>query len=425
MTLERRLRDIQKHLSLPVGSVEGQFETPAINDDANRWSGTLSGLSAPLGPSRSFVVTTPHGAADTHGLHRPTGLRSMSRTAIAAVTRDPELSYADLARAVFLDTETTGLGMGTGTYVFLVGAGYLAESGFTVKQFFLDSPGDEGHVLDALAEFLSAFPVLVTFNGKAFDWPLLENRYRLHRRLPPLNDPPHVDLLHPARRLWKRRLESCALSSLERTVLRVERTLDDVAGWEIPLRYFRYQRSGNPAHLSGVFYHNLIDILSLATLTIHLDRVVSDPLGGLVDHPSDLFCIGKVHELAGDGEMAAYCYEEALRRDLSGELVGDCWLRLGTLHKRERRWDLAVRAWESLVDAGGHGSLEARVELAKYHEHVERDYIAAIDHVQGALRLAEVYNSSWPDANQRDLEHRLSRLLNRSVRERAWSGSYG
>jgi uncharacterized protein YprB with RNaseH-like and TPR domain len=420
--LEERLQSVRKHMALAQASV---VEPPRRSLQPHDWAGRLSGAVEFLDMAGSFSVTSSYDPGHIHGLHRFSDLRSVNGNAFSVVCRDPELSYADLQGAVFLDTETTGLGMGTGTYVFLIGAGYMEGDRFVVKQFFLDTPGDERLLLDALGSFLSRFPVLITFNGKAFDWPLLESRFRLHRRRAPFDDPPHLDLLHPARRLWKRRLESCALTSLEAQILGIRRTLEDVPGWEIPFRYFRYQRSGDGSQLEGVFYHNLVDILSLASLALHIDRIVADPNCGLVEHGSDYFCIGKVYEVSGDGDMAVYCYEEALRRGVLPELRPECYLRLGRLHKRVRRWDAAIQCWETLLDDGGRAGLVARVELAKFYEHVERDYVTAIDHVQHALVLAELFDSPWPDANQRDLEHRLSRLLNRSIRARQWEATYG
>ena len=422
MSLEERLQSVRKHMALAQAATVAPPRRSPIPHD---WTGRLAGNVEFLGAAGSFSVTSSYESGHTHGQQRFSDLTTVTGNAFSVVCRDPELSYANLQGAVFLDTETTGLGMGTGTYVFLVGAGYMEGDRFIVKQFFLDAPGDERVLLEALGSFLSRFPVLITFNGKAFDWPLLESRFRLHRRSVPFDDPPHVDLLHPARRLWKRRLDSCALLSLETQILGVRRTIEDVPGWEIPFRYFGYQRSGDGSQLEGVFYHNLVDILSLASLALHIDRVVADPNCGLVEHATDFFCIGKVYEVSGDGDMAVYCYERALRLGVPDELRPDCFLRLGTLHKRQRRWDAAIQAWESLLDEGGRAGLVARVELAKFYEHVERDYVTAIDHVQHALVLAELFDSPWPDANLRDLEHRLSRLFNRSIRARDWAGTYG
>lgn len=423
MTLGKKLDGLSRELGLSQRPASGAAPRPEPRGNPLRLENLLEGELIRHDAGACFVVETVHRLEDLHGLHAFGDVLRVSGSQLALISKDPELTYADLSRAVFLDTETTGLGMGAGTYVFLVGAGYFEPDGFHVKQFFLRGPNEETAFLAALGSFLREFSCMVTFNGKAFDWPMLESRFVRQRWASPFNDPPHVDLLHPARRLWKRRLESCALSSLEINILGVARTKEDVPGWEIPGRYFMYQRTGDGRQLEGVFYHNLQDILSLATLTVHIDRVLSDPLCGLVTEGIDFFCLGRAFDRAGDPELAVVCYEEGLRRGLLVHQRGECLMSLAIVQKRERRWDAALQCWDLLIDEGGSAALFARLELAKFYEHVERDYLQALDHVQSALRLAELYDSAWPEASQRDLEHRQSRLLNRSAREGSWSGS--
>ncbi len=369
-----------------------------------------------------LVVESTFAGDCAHGRHTFGDLSSVTSTGLAEISRDPELRYADLTGAVFLDTETTGLNLGTGTYVFLVGAGFFADGQFRVKQFFLLSPSEEAPYLATLDAFLRGFSVLITFNGKAFDWPLLENRFVGHRsfRRAPLEDPPHVDLLHPARRLWKRRLESCALSSLEKHILGVSRTEEDVPGWLIPSIYFAYVRSGSARALKGVFYHNLQDILSLATLTVHIHRVLADPLGGLVVDGIDFLSLAKNYERAGDGDYAVACLEEAMRYALNPDEIAECLTRLATIHKRERRWDAALTLWERLIDGGSQAAIQALVERAKFYEHVERSYLEALEDVQQAFALLELSAGAATAIDVADLEHRRARLLNRAYRRRSW-----
>jgi uncharacterized protein YprB with RNaseH-like and TPR domain len=370
-----------------------------------------------------FIAEVRREFGTTHGPYPFSRLRDVSAERLALICRDPELRYVDLRKAVFLDTETTGLSLGAGTYVFLVGAGYLSEDGFRVRQFFLRTPSREAEFLAALESFLRRFSVIVSFNGKAFDWPLLENRFVGHRdfRRPPLTDPPHIDLLHPARRIWRRRLESCALAYLESSILGVTRTEEDVPGWMIPSLYFTYLRSADATALRRVFYHNLHDILSLAALAVHLDWIVADPMGGALAHASDYLCLSRYYDLAGDSGRAISCLESALRCQPSGEDRGDALIRLAMIHKRERRWDAALPVWDLLVEEGAAPALFALVERAKYYEHVERDFLEALDDVQSALNLAELRGPN-ADADLRDLEHRRGRLLNRVYRQRSWVG---
>jgi uncharacterized protein len=423
LNLQAKLQNIQKQVGLPTAEREPVLDDAGSRRGRYRLEERLPGTMLATPHGTVFVAETAISDDTIHGLHSFAGLRTVTGSTLAMISKDSDLEFADVSGAVFLDTETTGLGMGAGTYVFLVGAGYLDGHDFRVKQFFLTGPGHEIAFLAALTEFLGGFTTVVTFNGKAFDLPLLENRYIRHRQSPPFTDPPHIDLLHPARRIWKRRLESCALSSLEAQILGLARTQQDVPGWEIPSRYFRYQRSGDSRELEGVFYHNLQDILSLAALTVHVDRVLANPVCGLITDAQDFLSLGKAFARGGDTETALLCFEQARRRPMQASDRADCLIRSATLQKRDRRWDIAVQIWETLVDEGGEPALYGRVELSKYYEHIERDYLAALEHVQAALHVAELYDSSWPEASERDLNHRLSRLLMRSMKRGDWAGA--
>ena len=163
---------------------------------------------------------------------------------------DEGFPVCDVGRWAFLDTETTGLAGGSGTYAFLVGVGRITEDGFRVKQFFMRDFSEEASLLDALAQHLADFDVLVTYNGRAYDQPLLETRYRMSRARPPFASLAHLDLLFGARRLWKLRYESCRLVELENQILGVER-VGDVPGALIPYVYFEYVRTGRSLRLES------------------------------------------------------------------------------------------------------------------------------------------------------------------------------
>jgi len=199
----------------------------------------------------------------------------------------------DYQRAAFLDTETTGLGGGAGVYAFMVGVGVFepwpdpalgASTHFVVRQFFMRSPAEERAVLIALARLLDAYELTVTFNGRSFDLPLLRARYAQNRRFAPLRsgaallaeDRPHLDLLHPARRLWRKRLQSCRLINLETMILGLQRSEDDVPGYLIPALYTDYVRTGNAAEMRRVFYHNGEDIVSMVALAERLSRAFDE-----------------------------------------------------------------------------------------------------------------------------------------------------
>lgn len=231
-----------------------------------------------------YVVENDYAADYQHGhtlLHAPLPLSAVARWA-----RDPRIAGCARESLVFLDTETTGLAGGTGTLPFMIGVGRFTGRSFRVAQFFMRGPEDEPALLAALADWLEPCETLVTFNGRAFDVPLVATRYTLHRRKLPVKETPHLDLLPLARRLWRDRLPSRALGSLEQHILGATRHGEDVPGFMIPLMYFEYLRSGDARPLKGVFYHNAMDVLAMAALLGHIAQMMSDPVEQRSSTPS-------------------------------------------------------------------------------------------------------------------------------------------
>lgn len=322
----------------------------------------------------------------------------------------------DLTRTVFLDTETTGLAGGTGTYPFLIGIGYFAAPAagadpdrFVVRQFALRDYSEEPAQLEALTEELARFSAVVTYNGRAFDLPLIETRYRMQRHGPPLENPQHLDLLFPARAVWRERLPSCALKDIETAVLGVRR-LGDVPGWLIPNLYFDYLRNRDPRPLRPVFSHNLLDILSLATLLARLSHLLADPAA--LD-PADAYGAGRIHESCGDPERAVACYTLALTANLPPVLRQRCLQRLSALHKRAHNWTAALAVWERCMQTADP-DLGAHRELAMYYEHVARDHRQALQIVERAilrLDVAALGQRSGAATRRTEWEHRRRRLV--------------
>src|SRR5579863_8294367 len=220
----------------------------------------------------------------------------------------------------FLDTETTGLAGGSGTIAFLIGVGRITPEGFRVRQFFLREHGEEASALEALAGHLRQFRVMVTYNGKAFDQPLLETRYRMARARTPFGGLAHLDLLFGARRLWKLRLESCRLVELERRILGVERE-GDVPGAMIPQLYFESLRAGNADGLAPVFYHNALDILTLACLCGIVPRAFEDPDLVTFEHGAEMAGLGRWWRQMGEPERALRLFRRAIEKGLPDELL--------------------------------------------------------------------------------------------------------
>jgi len=300
---------------------------------------------------------------------------------IGVLTAEPELESFDLRRAVFLDTETTGLAGGAGTAAFLIGIGWVDGERFRVRQYFMRDYHEEGALLHALAEELKRFDRLVTFNGKMFDVPLLDARFRLNRGRFPLAGAPHLDLLHPARRLWKARLESCRLQSLEAELMGLRRH-GDIAGEEIPNVYFDWVRRRDARMLARVFEHNRQDIVSLAALAVLACQWVED---GQAEDARDIYSLARVLER---GRLYARSEAEYQRALAAGsELVrGPALLRLAWRAKRAGEYERAAELW---AEAGEAGEVEGWRELAMHHEHRSRSFDRALEAVERGLALVE------------------------------------
>ena len=339
-------------------------------------------------------------------------------------------------RLLFFDLETTGLSGGAGTYAFLVGFGVFDEGGFRTRQYFLRGYGEERALLDAVAAEVSAGednqpPVLITYNGRSFDVPLIETRYQLNRLQSPFGGLPHVDMLFPARRLWKRRVPpgaglsdespgSCSLSAIERDILGLHRQ-DDVPGWEIPSRYFRYARTGDAGGLAAVFEHNRLDLLSLAAvagLILEMSRAGADA----ACERHERVALGRLLESLDRLDEAERCYAAAAVDEGMVEQELDRLARADALHwlalhrRRLHRFQEAAEAWRALSEIPGIDAdvrREALEALAIHHEHRVKDLETARAFALEALRLAA-------DAKRVEgVQHRLGRLtqkLGRSPR---------
>ncbi len=330
-------------------------------------------------------------------------------TMLAAWAKDPRFTELALEEYAFLDTETSGLAGGTGTYAFLVGVARFVNGDFQLRQYFIRDPAEEPALLEGLADFLAPCRALVTFNGKAFDAPLLATRYTLHSIPVPFKEYAHLDLLPLARRLWRDRLPSRALKYLEENVLMAPRSSEEVPGYEIPYLYFDYLRSGDASPLKGVFYHNAMDVVAMAALLSHSAALLQDPFSELVEHGLDVIAIAKLFEDLGNWDTAARLFERGLEMKIP---EGDFWQavqRLSRLQKRRGNLGTAVQLWEK---AASQGHVYAHVELAKYYEHNQRDTKSAIQWTERAMRLVAEQDIPRYEYNHwmEELTHRRERL---------------
>ncbi len=304
-------------------------------------------------------------------------------------TRDPELSrrtsaaFQDPAKWLFLDTETTGLAGGTGTYPFLVGIAWWDAGGLQVEQFFMRDFSEEHSLLQELAARLADRPVLVTFNGKSFDWPLLENRFTMTRAISTPRLAAHLDLLHPARALWKLRLGSVRLVELERRVLDAARLgwhrEDDIASALIPQYYFDYLRGGARAPIVGIVRHNQMDLRGLAALFGKINALLASQVADRDGIDSlDLFGLSRFFERRGDSDRAHVACSQALDLGLPAEFRPRACRELALLAKRRGDHAAAAALWLELAGDPQDGVLACE-QLAIHYERRAKDPARAME----------------------------------------------
>jgi len=288
----------------------------------------------------------------------------------------------------FLDTETTGLAGGSGTYAFLVGVGRITPQGFRIRQFFMREFGEETSQLSALAEHLKQFEVMITYNGRTYDQPLLETRFRMTRQRPPFSSLEHLDLLFGARRLWNLRFDSCRLVDLENQILGVERQ-GDLPGELIPYVYFEYVRTREIFKLLPIFHHNAIDILTLACLTAIVPRAFSAPDRAEFAHGAEMVGLARWWRQAEQHENALALFRQALDRNLPDDLLFRTMWDIAVLEKKLGREHAALPVLTDLAASPNPLQAEAFVELAKYYEHRERNYAMALEMTRNALAIED------------------------------------
>ncbi len=326
-------------------------------------------------------------------------------------------SVGDPQQWLFLDTETTGIVGGTGTYPFLIGIAWWDAGGLEVEQFFMREHSEEHSALVALAERMATRRVLVTFNGKSFDWPLLETRYNMTRKIRVPAPRAHLDFLHPARNLWRLRLGSARLPDLEKHVLGWNRGAD-VMSELIPQIYFDYLRGGSPDPLVPIFRHNQMDLRGLAGLASRTLAVLGHPeLHG--QDALELFGVSRICERRGEMARAKQLYARSIASQLPAETERSAQRFLARLAKREGDLTLACELWEKMLGSSREG-FEAYEQLAIHHERRRRDPLRATELARKALtelRRAELLGLMAPGKYKQTrarFERRLARLERKS-----------
>jgi len=408
------MQDIQEQLAAlrqRIARIDHKFRTPPVPAPALTFGEEIAEMVAAealpgeevetefgrhFEMERHWAAHTFHGSADIGALAELPHdlLHAISDGIVPAVA--PE-NWA------FLDTETTGLAGGSGTYAFLIGVGRITKSGFHVRQFFMRDYGEEASALAALTKYLDSFEVLITYNGKTFDQPLLETRYRMSRQKPPFGRMDHFDLLFGARRLWKLRFESCRLVELENQILGVERQ-GDIPGAMIPYIYFDYLRRKNPSRLHPIFYHNAMDILTLGCLTGIVPFAFQAPERAPLRHGAEMVGLARWLRQADQHDSALTLFRRGIESGLSDELLFRTMWDVALLEKKLERLAAATAAFVDLTVSSNPFRARAYEELAKHYEHCEKSYEMALEMTRCALAIDDTV----------ELRKRELRLLKRS-----------
>lgn len=286
----------------------------------------------------------------------------------------------NMNRLLFLDTETTGLSGGAGTVAFEIGVGWIEPRGMVIRQYVMRNYAQEAAMLSEIAKLFERTDIVITFNGKSFDLPLLESRMVMNRIRLHVTDYPHLDLLHAARRVYKLRLGRCNLTSLEEAVLGKVRD-DDLPGAQVPQRYFDYLKTGDFSLLEDVLQHNFEDVQSLAELTANLCGVYREP--EKLKYAQDLYGVSRTLMRGGDTHRARSCFKILGRSTLSSQ----AHMHLAISYKKSREWDELQSSCLDMI-ARGEGGTWPYIELAKFFEHVAHDNERALRYAKSALITA-------------------------------------
>ena len=317
-----------------------------------------------------------------------------------------QISEYDLKTTLFLDTETTGLTGGAGTFAFMIGLGYYIERSFVIEQYFLLDPIYESEMLTILAEFCRTFTTVVTFNGKSYDMNLLKRRYIIQSIESPFENVGQIDLLHLSRRLWKNVLPDCSLQQIEKSVLKEFREeMTDIPGSRIPQEYFEYLRFGNTTNMPSIFYHNRIDIRSMFELLYMISYLldhsdlIDEKYNGLIDRIAQ----AKLFEDCGDTPQSMIIYRHILSVNPNHKTA---IMNLSFLHKQMGQYSDAKVLWKK---AANSGDIIACIELAKMEEHRQKNFISAMKWSKKAINCLD--NKSIQFIKQYDeIIYRMRRL---------------
>jgi len=312
------------------------------------------------------------------------------------------MPWGGAQKSVYLDLETTGLSANKGSYAFLAGLGFNGPDSFRVVHLFLAGPAWERNWLKAMEDELPDNFGFVTYNGRMFDIPMLRIRYALLGAKPVWDSSPHLDLLMLARHFYRGRMASCSLSEIEKHVLGVYRSDDDIPGSRIPALYTGYLTTSDASALRGVFYHNMLDVISLGVLQKHLSELVK--MGGFSGE--DMIRCGDLWDRQGDGTRAKTAWQSAL--DFSGsEHAANT--RLAEIAKKCGEYRIAKKHLEAAAEKSDC-PVDNLIDIAKIEEHYLKDLNNALFHLKQALEWLDSNSNGGWDIKRHDILFRIKRL---------------
>ncbi len=341
---------------------------------------------------------------------------NQSPKSLALITKNDEINKLDLRKAVFIDTETTGLAGGTGTAVFLVGLLFFKNNEFQVRQYLMQDFNEELAMLSAVKEIFKNFEFIVSYNGKAFDIPLLSTRYLINRMSDKHLNLPHVDLLFPSRFLFKKDLPNCRLKTIEKKVLGIwEDRIGDIDSSLIPHIYFNFLNTKDARILKSVLQHNIIDLVSLVTLTAKLSSTIKNYNDIDLSH-NQIRALTKIFYKKKEFNNAEKLILKAIQNADTKEDLEKCKIWYGFILKKMKRFGDSAKIFEELA-LDGINEIEIYRQVAIHQEHRNKNYKKAINFCIKSLKIMQdEYYIRRRDYYINDIKYRLSRLYRKSAR---------
>ncbi len=398
--LTEQLNRLKRQLGESSAAVSISKPKPKIPSRYSDFAKALGGKLITNKAGNYCLIRTVFPLGYRHGNYELTTSEINSPLPLAAFDLNCHGETIDFGSVLFIDTETTGLG-GAGAVAFLIGVGRIIDEGLEVLQYIIPDYSDETAMLEDLNSIFSDELTVITFNGKSFDLPLLTDRLIINRIGRKLSFKHHLDLLHASRRLFKRRLQSCTLTNLERELFEFNRT-DDIPGYLVPSVYFDWLNSEDLSMMNAVIEHNRLDIVSL----FFLSRLISEAYsttGDSLKYSEDLHSLSKWYDRRRERQKIEVVYSQAER--LSENMSAEAVLFYARSFKRLRKFDESIELLSKLTLENSKPGFLANIELAVHYEHRLKDLHKALEHAAQAGKYREI-----PASQKANLRKRVERL---------------